>query len=64
MGDADDAPHSFENSTLKIQDVEKEVFLETYYKCNGDLTKTARLLGISRATVYRWAKKYKIHLNH
>ncbi len=38
---------------MKIEDVERKLILETLRKVGGDKTKAARILGISRRTIYR-----------
>lgn len=56
----EDAADTFDHSkpALKMDNVQEETFLKAYQKSNGNLAKTAQLLGISRATAYRWAKKF------
>jgi len=64
MGDIDDIfdiEQKSEDYNSKIHDLERRTFIETYHKCNGNIIQVAKLLGISRSTVYRWAKKYNIH---
>ncbi|HEY8394404.1 MAG TPA: sigma-54-dependent Fis family transcriptional regulator [Thermaerobacter sp.] len=39
--------------TRKLQDLEVEVILQTLADCRGNVTETARRLGIHRSTVYR-----------
>ncbi|HID54911.1 TPA: sigma-54-dependent Fis family transcriptional regulator [Candidatus Poribacteria bacterium] len=38
---------------MKIEDVERKLILETLRRVGGDKTKAARILGISRRTIYR-----------
>jgi transcriptional regulator of acetoin/glycerol metabolism len=45
---------------IPIQMLEKESIQNAIEKCSGNLVKTAALLNISRSTLYRKIKKYKI----
>jgi DNA-binding NtrC family response regulator len=46
-------------SARNLMKVEEKHIKDTIHKYNGDTTKAARELGISRATLYRKLKKYK-----
>ena len=37
-----------------------EQFIDAYHQCQGNITQIARLLNVSRPTVYAWRKKYGI----
>ncbi|MBC2580376.1 sigma-54-dependent Fis family transcriptional regulator [Clostridium sp. DJ247] len=45
---------------MTMEEIEKENIKDTIEQCDGDLTKAARILSISRATIYRKIKKYNI----
>ena len=45
---------------LPIVELEKQAILSAIRKCKGDISRAARKLGISRATVYRKLEKYGI----
>ncbi|WP_418791282.1 sigma-54-dependent Fis family transcriptional regulator [Phosphitispora sp. TUW77] len=47
----------------KIGKSGKAIIIETIKRNHGNLTHAARDLGISRATLYRKLKKYRIHVN-
>ncbi|MFO8006760.1 MAG: helix-turn-helix domain-containing protein, partial [Candidatus Brocadiia bacterium] len=51
MGDED---------VLPFVEVEKRAILAAVSKCNGDISKAARKLGLSRATLYRKLDKYGV----
>jgi DNA-binding NtrC family response regulator len=46
--------------SLKLTDAEKHTIEQVLEKCNGNLTKAAKILEISRTTLYAKIKKYKI----
>jgi DNA-binding NtrC family response regulator len=43
---------------LPFEEVEKRAILGAIEKCDGDISKAARALGLSRATIYRKLDKY------
>lgn len=43
-----------------IYETEKQLILEALKKCNGNRTKAAKMLGISRTSLYQKMKKYNI----
>ena len=47
-------------STL-VQEYERHILQEAYRSCEGNATKTAALLGISRQNFQYYMKKYKLH---
>ena len=49
-----------ENTSNKLEDVEKRIILEVLEKHKWNLTKTANELNISRTTLYLKLKKYEI----
>lgn len=55
--------HSIKKEILTIDEFEKQNIETTIKKCNGDLLKAARMLNMSRATIYRRVKKYGIKIN-
>ncbi len=55
---APEAPVKGEEDVLPFVEVEKRAILEAVGKCNGDISKAARKLGLSRATLYRKLDKY------
>ncbi|WP_052359978.1 sigma-54-dependent Fis family transcriptional regulator [Solidesulfovibrio alcoholivorans] len=60
----DDLPEYFntdsnqETDILLLKDTELTTISSALVKCNNNITKTARLLGVSRATIYRKLKIY------
>ncbi|MFD1363308.1 sigma-54-dependent Fis family transcriptional regulator [Lentibacillus salinarum] len=56
----EDTINSFDNikPDLKMDSIQEKAFLKAYHQTNGNITKTAQLLGVSRATAYRWANKF------
>ncbi|WP_252315030.1 sigma-54-dependent Fis family transcriptional regulator [Sinobaca sp. H24] len=41
-----------------VDDYQREAFWKAFHQADGNLSKTADILGKSRATIYRWHKKY------
>lgn len=52
-------PESRTNEVLPFAEVERRAILEAVRKCDGDISKAARKLGLSRATIYRKLEKYE-----
>jgi transcriptional regulator with PAS, ATPase and Fis domain len=50
------------NSTVTAKDIQKRELIEALRKSRGNQSQAARLLGISRVTVWNRIKKYKINL--
>lgn len=48
------------NRKQSISQTEKEIILQALKKCQGNRTKAAEMLGISRTTLYQKMKKYQI----
>ena len=48
------------NVIRSLEEIEKEAILKTYEYCGGNATQTAKLLGISRATVFNKLRQYRI----
>jgi transcriptional regulator with PAS, ATPase and Fis domain len=48
------------NRQEQINDADKKIILEALEKANGNKTKAAEILGISRSTLYEKIKKYQI----
>ena len=48
------------DDVLPFVEVEKRAILTAIKKCNGDISKAARKLGLSRATLYRKLDKYGV----
>ncbi len=48
------------DEVLPFVEVEKRAILSAIKKCNGDISKAARKLGLSRATLYRKLDKYGV----
>lgn len=44
----------------KMNNYEKEIILKTLKECNGNKSKTAKMLGVNRANLYQKLKKYNI----
>ena len=55
-----DAPpvQANDDEVLPFVEVERRAIMEAVRKCDGDISKAARKLGLSRATVYRKLDKY------
>ncbi|RKX70182.1 Fis family transcriptional regulator [candidate division WOR-3 bacterium] len=51
---------SFLVKTKTIAELEKELIVETLKKYRGNRKKTAQALGISRVTLWRWIKRYRL----
>jgi len=51
---------SSKGSTLNIEKLEKEAIEHAIKKCNGNLSKAAKELGLGRTTLYRKMEKYSI----
>ena len=47
-----------DEDVLPFDEVEKRAILGALQKCDGDISKAARKLGLSRATIYRKLEKY------
>ncbi len=44
--------------SLNLADVEKQTIIEAIDKCDGNLTKAAKVLGITRKTLYNKIERY------
>ncbi len=51
---------NFENSTLRIDELEKSTILKAIERHDGNITKAARELGLTRTALYRRLGKYDI----
>jgi transcriptional regulator with PAS, ATPase and Fis domain len=51
------------NETVSLKDSEKSIIMETLESVQGNRSKAAELLGISRTTLYNKLKKYNIESN-
>jgi DNA-binding NtrC family response regulator len=63
----DDAAESSESSsvsTTALADLERITILRVFEQAGGDKARAGRMLGISRATLYRKLKRYNISLRH
>ncbi|MFC2136788.1 sigma-54-dependent transcriptional regulator [Bacteroidota bacterium] len=49
-------------SSLKLEEVEKWAIESVLHKCNGNLSKAAKVLEVSRTTLYVKIEKYKIFI--
>jgi len=49
-----------EDEVLPFEEVEKRAILSAVRKCGGDISKAARKLGLSRATLYRKLDRYGV----
>ena len=47
------------DEVIPLAELEKKAILAALEKCDGDISKAARKLGLSRATIYRKLEKYK-----
>ncbi len=57
---APEAQPGEEDDVLPFVEVEKRAILNAVSKCNGDISKASRKLGLSRATLYRKLNKYGV----
>jgi DNA-binding NtrC family response regulator len=55
-----DTPGLQDNNSLRLDDVENSTILTVLKKCKGNHTKAAKMLDISRTTLYAKMKKYGI----
>ena len=46
--------------TMTMDEIEKEMIIKTFNKYKGNISKIAKSLGMSRATLYRRLEKYAI----
>ncbi|MBU1382933.1 sigma 54-interacting transcriptional regulator [Myxococcota bacterium] len=56
----DSGRHSMEPATGTLRKMEEEIFRNALAENNGNASKTARALGISRGTVYNYMKKFNL----
>jgi transcriptional regulator of acetoin/glycerol metabolism len=49
-----------ENAEMKLSDVEKNTILKVIEKHNGNITRAAKELGLTRTALYRRLSKYDI----
>jgi DNA-binding NtrC family response regulator len=50
--------HHEEDSNMPLQNAEKQVINQALSSCGGNLSQAARMLGISRVTLYKKIKQY------
>lgn len=48
---------------MSLDEVEKKAIIETLEKLEGNIAQTAKILGISRSSLYRKLEKYKIQMS-
>ncbi len=64
--DFQDAPNSFDSqefiapATTDLEDIERATIARVFSQVNGDKARAGKMLGISRATLYRKLKRYNI----
>jgi DNA-binding NtrC family response regulator len=63
-GDRRPQPASAFPANPSLEDVEKQVIGETLLRTRGNITESARILGIDRSTLYDKMKRYKIERRH
>jgi len=49
-----------DNSSLNLNEIEKNALIKALAKSSGNITKTSQLLGVTRKTVYSLIKKYNL----
>ncbi|MGA9356016.1 MAG: sigma-54 dependent transcriptional regulator [Terriglobales bacterium] len=54
------APEAFSPSTTDLEDIERATIARVFSQVNGDKARAGKMLGISRATLYRKLKRYNI----
>lgn len=42
-----------------LEETKRKIVIETILKCDGNISKSSKALGISRATLYRLIRKYQ-----
>ncbi|HWX37896.1 MAG TPA: sigma-54 dependent transcriptional regulator [Candidatus Sulfotelmatobacter sp.] len=57
---AAESPSEFDDSTVALDELERQTIQRVFDKVGGDKAKAGELLGISRATLYRKLKRYQI----
>jgi two-component system response regulator HydG len=53
-------PQEETEDVVPFEEVEKRAILDAIRRCEGDISKASRKLGLSRATIYRKLEKYGI----
>jgi DNA-binding NtrC family response regulator len=53
-------PEVFSPSTTDLEDIERATIARVFSQVNGDKARAGKMLGISRATLYRKLKRYNI----
>lgn len=48
------------SDTLNLSELEKRALIKALSRTSGNISKTAKLLGVSRKTIYQLIKKYHI----
>ena len=59
-GEDDESSGKTDRENMSLYDIEKEYIVEVYNKCNGNKSKAAEMLGISRATLLNKLKQYNV----
>jgi DNA-binding NtrC family response regulator len=59
-----DQPSSYALSTTDLEDIERATIQRVFEQVNGDKVRAGKMLGISRATLYRKLKRYNIGARH
>ena len=62
MGGAPEPSAARSSGSLTLEELEKERIRRALSDCNGNMTRAAASLGITRASLYRRLEKYKIEL--
>ncbi|MCT4634506.1 MAG: sigma 54-interacting transcriptional regulator [Firmicutes bacterium] len=52
--------YKFDDKLMSLDDIERSAIIRTIKHCQGNLVKTAKVLGIGRTTLYRKLQKYNI----
>ncbi|MGA7685267.1 MAG: sigma-54 dependent transcriptional regulator [Terriglobales bacterium] len=60
MAPAHAVPEVFSPSTTDLEDIERATIARVFSQVNGDKARAGKMLGISRATLYRKLKRYNI----
>lgn len=55
-----DVDFNYEGTIRSLDEIEKDAIIKTIKICEGNLVKTAKVLGIGRTTLYRKLQKYNI----
>jgi PAS domain S-box-containing protein len=59
-GNSDSIPKELEDELCSLEEMERKAIIRCIEKCKGNITKSCKILGINRSTMYKKIKKYSI----